>query len=354
MKPDVKKIIADIKATKGNRKFCNGLAGTLQDDNYASSICKYVKTVTPERIDLLIEYAEKLETEVTDMAVQLANADSKCRELAAESSELKDALSAVIDRSNEPDYQSIGMGCGVEDNGLQTDGYNACEYGWREAMDRIYSEVIPDAIPETPATDAFLAEVKREATEPLQKEIEVLKKHLLMSVGDIRDLIDYNAETGVLTAKVNFSGRQAGSVIGSQTWQGYYAFSLFGKKCFAHRLAWLLHYGEWPSQPIDHINGIKTDNSIRNLRLCSLSQNQFNKPTQKNNTTGVKGVYWNKRDKRYVASVQFNGKKYSAGHHKDIESAKEEVMKLREKLAGEFTNHGEFELAEQIRKGVQS
>lgn len=160
MKPDVKKIIADIKATKGNRKFCNGLAGTLQDDNYASSICKYVKTVTPERIDLLIEYAEKLEAEVTDMAVQLANAERKCRELAAENAGLKDTLSAVIDRSNEPDYQSIGMGCGVEDNGLQTDGYNACEYGWREAMDRIYSEVIPDTIPETPATDAFLAEVR--------------------------------------------------------------------------------------------------------------------------------------------------------------------------------------------------
>ncbi|MEH3356433.1 HNH endonuclease [Enterobacter kobei] len=205
--------------------------------------------------------------------------------------------------------------------------------------------------PDTPATDASLAEVKREATEPLEKEIEGFKKQLLMSVGDIRDLIDYNPETGVLKAKVNFSGRQAGSVIGSQTRQGYYAFSLFGKKCFAHRLAWLLHYGEWPSQPIDHINGIKTDNSIRNLRLCSLSQNQFNKPTQKNNTTGVKGVYWNKRDKRYVASVQFNGKKYSAGHHKDIESAKEAVMKLREKLAGEFTNHGEFELAAQLRQG---
>ncbi|ELJ7526683.1 HNH endonuclease [Salmonella enterica] len=205
---------------------------------------------------------------------------------------------------------------------------------------------------ETPATDAFLAEVTQEAVESLKKEIEGLKKQLLMSVGDIRDLIDYNPENGVLTAKVNFSGRQAGSVIGSQTWQGYYAFSLFGKKCFAHRLAWLLHYGEWPSQPIDHINGIKTDNSIRNLRLCSLSQNQFNKPTQKNNTTGVKGVYWNKRDKRYVASVQFNGKKYSAGHHKDIDSAKEAVMKLREKLAGEFTNHGEFELAAQLRKGA--
>ena len=91
---------------------------------------------------------------------RLSELKARCAALAAENAGLKDTLSAVIDRSNEPDYQSIGMGCGVEDNGLQTDGYNACEYGWREAMDRIYSEVIPDTIPETPATDAFLAEVR--------------------------------------------------------------------------------------------------------------------------------------------------------------------------------------------------
>lgn len=92
--------------------------------------------------------------------------------LAAENAWLKGTLSAVIDRSNEPDYQSIGMGCGVEDNGLQTDGYNACEYGWLEAMDRIYSEVIPDTIPETPATDAFLAEVRAQGVEMLVKHCE--------------------------------------------------------------------------------------------------------------------------------------------------------------------------------------
>ncbi|MGG1954323.1 HNH endonuclease [Enterobacter cloacae] len=263
--------------------------------------------------------------------------EARCLELAAENAGLKECA----------EFYSAGF------RAEQAKGAFGLEWKPTEQLLDDCGNIASDAL-KTPVTDAFLAEVKREATEPLQKEIEVLKKHLLMSVGDIRDLIDYNPETGVLTAKVNFSGRQAGSVIGSQTWQGYYAFSLFGKKCFAHRLAWLLHYGEWPSQPIDHINGIKTDNSIRNLRLCSLSQNQFNKPTQKNNTTGVKGVYWNKRDKRYVASVQFNGKKYSAGHHKDIESAKEAVMKLREKLAGEFTNHGEFELAAQLRKGVQS
>jgi len=112
MKPDVKKIIADIKATKGNRKFCNGLAGTLQDDNYASSICKYVKTVTPERIDLLIEYAEKLETEVTDLAVQLANAESKCRELSSKVMELVCEASLVYSKYNDtqmPDRDLVDM-----------------------------------------------------------------------------------------------------------------------------------------------------------------------------------------------------------------------------------------------------
>lgn len=112
MKPDVKKIIADIKATKGNRKFCNGLAGTLQDDNYASSICKYVKTVTPERIDLLIEYTENLEAEVTDMAVQLANAESKCRELASKAMELVCEASLVYSKYNDtqmPDRDLVDM-----------------------------------------------------------------------------------------------------------------------------------------------------------------------------------------------------------------------------------------------------
>ncbi|MDM3205476.1 hypothetical protein OGV58_26320 [Citrobacter sp. Cf097] len=143
MKPDVKKIIADIKATKGNRKFCNGLAGTLQDDNYASSICKYVKTVTPERIDLLIEYAEKLEAEVTDMTVQLANAERKCRELAAENAGLKKAAEFAT----------------AEDMWIeQSDGmldYRYCEW---------YVDVLKTAM-ETPATDAFLAEVRAQGVE---------------------------------------------------------------------------------------------------------------------------------------------------------------------------------------------
>lgn len=155
MKPDVKKIIADIKATKGNRKFCNGLAGTLQDDNYASSICKYVKTVTPERIELLIEYAEKLETEVTDMAVQLANAESKCRELAAENEKRNThsealavdnaALREVVERMVN---QFAMSGISPEEKSI-----NPAKSLMFDAKSALFM----------PATDAFLAEVRAQA-----------------------------------------------------------------------------------------------------------------------------------------------------------------------------------------------
>ena len=148
MKPDVKKIIADIKATKGNRKFCNGLAGTLQDDNYASSICKYVKTVTPERIDLLIEYAEKLETEVTDMAVQLANAESKCRELAAENAGLKNPENWL----SQSDY-------GYEASEVATQNGATEDESLRAGMIAIINRI------GTPATDAFLAEVRAQGVD---------------------------------------------------------------------------------------------------------------------------------------------------------------------------------------------
>lgn len=156
MKPDVKKIIADIKATKGNRKFCNGLAGTLQDDNYASSICKYVKTVTPERIDLLIEYAEKLEAEVTDMAVQLANAESKCRELAAENAMLKQRTQQLIDIISNTDNDYCMCGSAMKDH-----VHSGC--GYPTGMFDYYYNQWLESDNKTPATDAFLAEVRASA-----------------------------------------------------------------------------------------------------------------------------------------------------------------------------------------------
>jgi hypothetical protein len=98
-----------------------------------------------------------------DSAVKLAH--EKFSALAAENAGMKSVIEYCINPDNQPEYHDQGMGCGVEDHGYQRDGYSACYYGWESAMERVYSEVIPDAIPETPATDAFLAEVRAQGVE---------------------------------------------------------------------------------------------------------------------------------------------------------------------------------------------
>ncbi len=90
------------------------------------------------------------------------NLEQQLAAVVAENAGLKSVLEEIIN-ADQPEYHSMGMGCGVEDRGYQRDGYSACAYGWESAMERVYSEVIPDALPETPATDAYLAEVRAQA-----------------------------------------------------------------------------------------------------------------------------------------------------------------------------------------------
>ncbi|EPK7747160.1 hypothetical protein [Klebsiella pneumoniae] len=99
-----------------------------------------------------------------DAAIKTGNvlADQNAQ-LAAENVALKQIVDSVTDLSNEPQYHSEGMGCGLEDRGI-TDRYDACRYGWDEAMERVYGEVIPNTEElEFPATDAVLAELRNEA-----------------------------------------------------------------------------------------------------------------------------------------------------------------------------------------------
>ncbi|EMV32312.1 TPA: hNH endonuclease [Escherichia coli] len=110
-----------------------------------------------------------------DAAVKLAH--EKFSALAAENAGMKSVIEYCINPDNQPEYHDQGMGCGVEDHGYQRDGYSACYYGWESAMDRVYSEVIPDAIPETPATDTFLDEVRAQGVEMFAASMKVVGGH---------------------------------------------------------------------------------------------------------------------------------------------------------------------------------
>lgn len=163
---------------------------------------------------------------------------------------------------------------------------------------------------------------------------------------ELSELYDYDKETGEFFWKVDrFTGRWlhiqlawAGTKAGSISTEGYVILKHNGKFVKAHRCAWFLSTGEWPEQPIDHINGDRADNRLCNLRLADFYENNHNRKIQRNNKTGVKGVTL--EDGRYRTKVIHSHMTYRLGTFTNLEDAKQAVMKKREELHGDYTNHG--------------
>ncbi|MCF2841965.1 hypothetical protein LZ588_08855 [Klebsiella pneumoniae] len=105
-------------------------------------------------------------------------------QLAAENVAMKQIIDSVTNLDNEPQYHDEGMGCGLEDRGI-TDRYDACRYGWDEAMERIYGEVIPCADElDFSATDRIVAGIKADGVESGIKTIMTMLNHQAPGVSD--------------------------------------------------------------------------------------------------------------------------------------------------------------------------
>ncbi|NDR63368.1 hypothetical protein FPJ21_06075 [Klebsiella pneumoniae] len=121
-----------------------------------------------------------------DAAIKTGNvlADQNSQ-LAAENVEMKQIIDSVTNLDNEPQYHAEGMGCGLEDRGI-TDRYDACRYGWDEAMERIYGEVIPCADElDFSATDRIVAGIKADGVEMFVEKCREKSKQAISS--DIRN-----------------------------------------------------------------------------------------------------------------------------------------------------------------------
>lgn len=168
------------------------------------------------------------------------------------------------------------------------------------------------------------------------------------SIEKLNELLRYEPETGLIYWRVSRKGGRAtaGAVAGYMTCRGYIKITVGGKCLLAHRVAFALTRGSWPENEIDHINGIKSDNRIINLREATKRQNEANKGVSKNSCTGLKGVSFRKSRNKFVARISNGEKRRFLGLFDTAQDAHEAYCKAAKEMHGEFAWGASWPLAE--------
>lgn len=118
--------------------------------------------------------------------------------------------------------------------------------------------------------------------------------------------------------------------------RGYAARSIGGRKYKSYVLAHRWIVGADRGDEVDHINGDKLDNRRVNLRLVTHSQNICNRPTQSNNTSGYRGVYWHRKLEKWGAQIKVDGRQNYLGVHLTLEDAARAYDAAACRFFGEF------------------
>ena len=159
----------------------------------------------------------------------------------------------------------------------------------------------------------------------------------ILSAAQVREVLDYNPETGVFIRKVRLAqrhqvGDRADTALTNPKMLGYRRVSLFSQRFLAHRLAWFYVHGVWPEKHIDHINGETGDNRIANLREADDQLNIENLRKAKiGNKVGLLGVIQH-GETQWRARIQLHGKGIHIGLFSSPEEAHEAYLVAKRKL----------------------
>lgn len=174
---------------------------------------------------------------------------------------------------------------------------------------------------------------------------------------DLEELLEYDPDTGRFVWKprparffggvrpkehtaANWNAIHAGSeAFTAVSVRGYKFGAIFNKTVTAHRVAWAMAHGEWPSGEIDHINGDPLDNRLVNLRQVSRTQNGRNLKKSSANTSGRTGVTWDASRSKWQAMIRIDRKNVHLGRFATFEDACA-ARADAELKAGFHANHG--------------
>lgn len=136
----------------------------------------------------------------------------------------------------------------------------------------------------------------------------------------VRELVNYDPETGVFTLRSSPKAHCVGNILGAVDAKGYVRFNIQKISVAAHRVAWVHQYGYWPRDQIEHVNGVRSDNRIANLRECTNAENRQNIKREGYGVSGHVGVHRGYGGK-WVASIGLAGKRVYLGIYDNVDDA---------------------------------
>lgn len=156
-------------------------------------------------------------------------------------------------------------------------------------------------------------------------------------IAQLREHLKYLPETGeFMWVKPSSYRLKPGDKAGTRNGKGYVQIMLGGRIYTAHRAAWALTTGQWPTRDIDHINGIRHDNRIANLREASRSRNLLNvHRARPESLSGLKGATPIQGGTRWQARIHIDGRTHSLGCYDTAEEAHQAYVRKKREVAPE-------------------
>jgi hypothetical protein len=158
----------------------------------------------------------------------------------------------------------------------------------------------------------------------------------LPTIARVCEAFRLDASTGKLYNKASRRGARIGQETGTLYNGGYVKVCLDGRELQAHWVVFAIVHGRWPENELDHVNGVKSDNRPSNIREATSQQNKCNREAGSNSASGIKGVLWNKRERKWKVSITANSVTYNLGTFAQLEDAKTAHRNAAIKYHGDF------------------